>query len=61
MPTTSTTLVERLPNRLPENVDLVKRLLDPRLVERLVASAAAVSPALRVDNGAVIEKKQVGR
>ena len=40
-------------------MDLVKQLVDPQLISRLVAAAAAVSPALRVENGAVIEKEQV--
>lgn len=61
IPTAPSYLQERLPNRLPENVDQVKQLVDPALVQRLVAAAAAVSPALRVENGAVIEKEQVSR
>lgn len=48
-----------LPNRLPEKAEEVKKLLDPKLVERLINSAGAVSKALDVKRGAVIEKQQV--
>ncbi|ORY92911.1 FAD dependent oxidoreductase [Leucosporidium creatinivorum] len=51
-------LPQRLPNRLPDNVVQVKQLVDPLLVQRLTASAAAVSSALDVSKGAVIEKEQ---
>jgi hypothetical protein len=40
-------------------VDDVKAMLDPALIVRLKKAAAAVSPALRVENGAVIEREQV--
>lgn len=60
-PTIASDLPQRLPNRLPDNVELVKQLVDPLLVQRLTASAAAVSAALDVSKGAVIEKEQVSR
>lgn len=46
--------IGRLPNRLPDTVDSVKYLTDKRLSNRLKIAAAAVSPALREENGAVI-------
>lgn len=48
-----------LPNKLPDMVDGVKDLLDDRCVGRLKRAAAAVSPLLKEENGAVIEKQQV--
>ena len=47
-----------LPHRLPANVDLVRPLLDPRLVARLESAAAQCSSALDVAQGAVVEAKQ---
>lgn len=60
-PTSPSPHPDTLPNRLPPNVDDVKAMLDPALVVRLKKAAAAVSPALRVENGAVIEREQVRR
>jgi hypothetical protein len=48
-----------LPNRLPDRADGVGKLLDQKLVGRLRRAAEAVSLALRVENGAIIEKEQV--
>lgn len=59
VPSAPSHLPSRLPNRLPDNVDLVKQLVDPALVSRLAEAAGKVSPALRRENGAVIEKEQV--
>lgn len=50
-----------LRNRLPRTAEGVKKLVDPKLVARLTVSAAAVSKALDVKHGAVIEKQQVRR
>lgn len=50
-----------LPNLLPDSPDGVKLLLDQRLIGRLITSAAMVSPALDVKNGAVVEREQVSR
>ncbi|GAA5991498.1 hypothetical protein JCM10908_005734 [Rhodotorula pacifica] len=47
-----------LPNRLPSTVDGVKDLLDEACVGRLKRAAGAVSPLLKEENGAVIEKQQ---
>ena len=47
-----------LPNRLPSNVDDVRNLLDEACVGRLKRAAGAVSPLLKEENGAVIERKQ---
>ncbi|BGO88660.1 hypothetical protein NBRC10512_003488 [Rhodotorula toruloides] len=47
-----------LPNKLPDTVDGVKGLLDERCVGRLKRAAGAVSPLLKEENGAVIEKEQ---
>lgn len=58
-PTSPANHENTLPNRLPPNVDDVKAMLDPALIIRLKKAAAAVSPALRVENGAVIEREQV--
>lgn len=50
---------EGLPNKLPDTVDGVKNLLDERCVGRLKRAAGAVSPLLKEENGALIEKQQV--
>lgn len=47
-----------LPNRLPSTVDGVRDLLDEACVGRLKRAAGAVSPLLKEENGAVIERKQ---
>ncbi|KAK4702732.1 hypothetical protein P7C70_g3487, partial [Phenoliferia sp. Uapishka_3] len=47
-----------LPNRLPLSADGVAALLDQGLIARLVNASAAISPALNVANGAVVEKAQ---
>ncbi|BGP29169.1 hypothetical protein JCM10296v2_000907 [Rhodotorula toruloides] len=47
-----------LPNKLPDTVDGVRELLDERCVGRLKRAAGAVSPLLKEENGAVIEKEQ---
>lgn len=47
-----------LPNRLPPTVDGVRDLLDEACVGRLKRAAGAVSPLLKEENGAVIERKQ---
>lgn len=52
-------LEERLPHRLPQKATDVIKLLDQKLVARLVASAGAVSDALKVENGAIIEREQL--
>ncbi|BGP21970.1 FAD dependent oxidoreductase [Rhodotorula toruloides] len=47
-----------LPNKLPDTVDGVKELLDERCIGRLKRAAGAVSPLLKEENGAVVEKEQ---
>ncbi|GAA5905455.1 hypothetical protein JCM6882_003166 [Rhodosporidiobolus microsporus] len=47
-----------LMNKLTPTVDDVKLLLDPACVGRLKRAAGAVSPLLKEENGAVIEKEQ---
>ncbi|GAA5870599.1 hypothetical protein JCM16303_001530 [Sporobolomyces ruberrimus] len=47
-----------LPNKLPSTVDRVKGMIDEECVGRLKRAAGAVSPFLKEENGAVIEKKQ---
>ncbi|GAA6063159.1 hypothetical protein JCM10212_006317 [Sporobolomyces blumeae] len=47
-----------LPNKLPANVDEVKEMVDRECVERLTRAAGAVSPFLKVENGAKVEKTQ---
>ncbi|KAL8286462.1 hypothetical protein RQP46_004479 [Phenoliferia psychrophenolica] len=55
----STAMVDAgLPNRLPKNADGVEALKDENLVKRLVNAAAAISPALNVGNGAVVERSR---
>lgn len=50
--------VPPLPNRLPQSVDEVRDLLDERLIGRLKRAAGAVSPLLKEENGATIERQQ---
>ncbi|GAA5971400.1 hypothetical protein JCM11641_008339 [Rhodosporidiobolus odoratus] len=47
-----------LPNMLPKTVDEVKGMVDQRLVGRLKRAAGAVSPLLKEENGAVVEREQ---
>ncbi|GAA5895075.1 NAD(P)/FAD-dependent oxidoreductase [Sporobolomyces salmoneus] len=47
-----------LPNKLPETVDEVKGMIDDECVGRLKRAAGAVSPFLKEENGAVIERTQ---
>lgn len=49
-----------LPNKLPSTVDEVKAMIDDECVGRLQRAAGACSPFLKEENGAVIEKTQVG-
>ena len=48
-----------LPNKLPRTVDEVKDMLDEECVGRLKRAAGAISPFLKEENGAKIEKTQV--
>lgn len=47
-----------LPNRLPATVDAVRDLLDEQCIGRLKRAAGAVSPLLKEENGARIERQQ---
>jgi len=47
-----------LPNKLPSTTDEVKKMIDEECVGRLKRAAGAVSPFLKEENGAVIERTQ---
>ncbi|GAA5957247.1 hypothetical protein JCM3765_000403 [Sporobolomyces pararoseus] len=47
-----------LPNKLPSTVDEVKEMIDEECVGRLKRAAGAVSPFLKEENGAVVERSQ---
>ncbi|GAA6007988.1 hypothetical protein JCM11491_006567 [Sporobolomyces phaffii] len=47
-----------LPNKLPATVDRVKGMIDDECVGRLKRAAGAVSPFLKEENGAIIERTQ---
>ncbi|GAA5971976.1 hypothetical protein JCM21900_002624 [Sporobolomyces salmonicolor] len=50
-----------LDNKLPGTVDQVARMVDPTCVGRLKRAAGAVSPLLKEENGAVVERMQCGK
>lgn len=59
IPETRAQRLEGLPNKLPESADEVREMIDERLVGRLKRAAGAVSPLLKEENGAVVERQQV--
>ncbi|TNY24262.1 FAD dependent oxidoreductase [Rhodotorula diobovata] len=58
IPETRAQRLEGLPNKLPESADEVREMIDERLVGRLKRAAGAVSPLLKEENGAVVERQQ---